>query len=108
MAKSGKVRFRKSARCALAALLISGVGLAASAVTYNVVLDKPSGIYSCGETAVFTVTLLSTDGLSAGGGAPCIRLDNFGTSVLTNMPFDAIATTPNSGVGRCHRTHRTA
>ena len=75
----------------MATLLVMGTGLAACAATYKVAIDKPGGLYRCDETAVFTVTLLSTEGLSADG-SPCMRLDNFGTSVLTNMPFDVTAT----------------
>ena len=65
--------------------------LAASAATYKVDLDRPGGLYRCGETAVFTVTLLSTNNLSAAE-SPRAKLDNFGTSVLTNMSFDVVAT----------------
>ena len=64
---------------------------AVGAATYQVDLDSPSGLYRCGETAVFRVTLLSTNDLSAAK-SPFATLDNFGTSVLTNMPFDVTTT----------------
>lgn len=54
--------------------------------TYKVDIDRASGIYRCGEMATFTVRLLSADNLAADD-APCARLDNFGTSVFTNLPF---------------------
>ncbi|MBQ3098740.1 MAG: acetylxylan esterase [Kiritimatiellae bacterium] len=54
--------------------------------TYKVDIDRPSGVYRCGEKATFTVRLLSTDNL-ASNDVPCAMLDNFGTSVLTNLPF---------------------
>ena len=63
----------------------------AEAATYKVETDRPAGIYKCGETATFTVTLLSTNNL-AGGRTPVARLDNFGTNAQTNLPFD-VATT---------------
>ena len=59
--------------------------------TYKVDIDRPGGIYRCGETATFTVRLLSTKALAADA-SPCARIDNFGTSVQTNMPFDVTTT----------------
>ena len=64
---------------------------AALGATYKVDIDRPGGIYRCGETAIFTVRILSTKALAAAA-SPCATLDNFGTSVLTNMPFDVTAT----------------
>ena len=63
------------------------VGWAAFAATYKVDLDRPSGIYRCGETATFTVRLLEKKNLEASE-RPCAVLDNFGTTVFTNLPFD--------------------
>ena len=62
-------------------------GWAASAATYKVDLDRPNGIYRCGETATFTVRLLEKKNLEASE-RPCAVLDNFGTTVFTNLPFD--------------------
>ena len=59
--------------------------------TYKVDLDKADGVYRCGETAVFTVRLLSTNALCAAKN-PCARLDNFGPCAITSMPFDVTAT----------------
>lgn len=55
---------------------------AAGATTYQVDIDSLTGLYRCGETAVFRVTLLSTNDLSAAK-PPFVTLDNFGSSVLT-------------------------
>ena len=63
----------------------------AVAATYRVDLDRPDGIYRCGETATFSVRLLEKKNL-AGSKRPFVVLDNFGTTVLTNMPFDVSAT----------------
>ena len=63
------------------------VWLAASAATYKVDLDRPDGIYRCGETATFTVRLLEKKNL-AGSERAFAVLDNFGTTVFTNMPFE--------------------
>jgi len=63
----------------------------ACGATYKVDIDRPDGIYSCGETATFTVRLLETNGLVASA-QPFAKLDNFGTTVLTNMPFDVTTT----------------
>ena len=73
--------------------IICAVMAAASAVaaTYRVDLDRPDGIYRCGETATFSVRLLEKKNL-AGSERPFAVLDNFGTTVLTNMPFDVSAT----------------
>jgi len=78
-----KSLFRKLYVAATAAML----WLAASAATYKVDLDRPSGIYRCGETATFTVRLLGKKNLAASG-RPVAVLDNFGTTVFTNMSFD--------------------
>ena len=59
--------------------------------TYKVDIDRPGGIYRCGETATFAVRLLSTKHLAAAK-APYVTLDDFGTTVFTNMPFDVTAT----------------
>ena len=72
-------------------VLAAALHLAALGATYKVDIDRPGGIYRCGETATFTVRLLSTNALVAAA-SPCARLDNFGTSVITNIPFDVSAT----------------
>ena len=59
----------------------------AAAATYKVDLDRPDGIYRCGETATFTIRLLDKKNL-AGSERPFAVLDNFGTTVFTNMPLD--------------------
>ena len=64
---------------------------AAPVSTYKVDLDRPGGLYRCGETATFKVTLLSTNSLVCGN-RPCVSLDNFGVSSMTNIPFDVSAT----------------
>jgi len=86
--------YRKSVS-ALAVFAVSQVlfafYLTATAATYKVDVDRASGIYRCGETAVFKVTLLSTNDLSAVK-SPCAKLDNFGKVVIAKMPFDVAAT----------------
>ena len=72
--------------------VISAVfSFSASAATYKVDSDKPGGVYRCGERATFTVRLLSTGNLAAAP-CPCARLDNFGESAVTNLPFDVVNT----------------
>ena len=66
---------------------VATVWLAASAAMYKVDLDRPDGIYRCGETATFTVRLLEKKNL-AGSERAFAVLDNFGTTVFTNMPFE--------------------
>lgn len=66
---------------------VATVWLAASAATYKVDLDRPDGIYRCGEAATFTVRLLEKKNL-AGSERAFAVLDNFGTTVFTNMPFE--------------------
>ena len=78
-------------RVAYVAILTAALQFAALGATYKVDIDKPGGVYRCGETATFTVRLISTNAL-ASAASPCARIDNFGTSVLTNMPFDVTAT----------------
>ena len=59
--------------------------------TYEVTADKPDGIYRCGETATFTVKLVSTNNLGACD-SPCARLDNFGPHEQKRLPFNTTAT----------------
>ena len=75
----------------VAGILVALMAQAALGATYKVDVDRPGGIYRCGETATFTVRLLSTNHLAAAK-APCAKLDDFGTTVFTNMPFDVTAT----------------
>jgi len=72
-------------------ILAAALQFTALGATYKVDIDRPGGVYRCGETATFTVRVLSTNALAADA-SPCARIDNFGTSVLTNMPFDVTAT----------------
>jgi cephalosporin-C deacetylase-like acetyl esterase len=73
------------------ASVVAFLCLAASGATYKVDIDRSSGIYRCGEKATFTVRLLSTGNLASNGPAYA-QLDNFGTSVLTNLPFSVDST----------------
>ena len=76
----------------IAAVAVSqALALNVAGGTYKVDIDRPEGLYRCGETATFTVRLLETNGLAALK-QPFARLDNFGAVVLTNMPFDVTAT----------------
>ena len=59
--------------------------------TYKVDIDRPDGVYRCGETATFTVRVLSTNDILTAR-ASTASLDNFGTCTLTNMPFYVAAT----------------
>ena len=72
--------------------------------TWKVETDRPDAIYRCGETATFTVTLLSTNNLSQGVDlrSAAVKFDNFGPHVLTNAVFDLSATNsfPLSGTIR--------
>ena len=74
-------------------LMVFSVGFSfvASGVTYEVELDKTGGIYRCGEQATFTVRLISTNKFASAASSRAI-LDNFGTSVLTNIDFDVTKT----------------
>ena len=65
--------------------------LASLCATYSVDVDRPGGVYRCADTAPFTVRILSTNSLASAAN-PRARLDNFGSSELTNMPFDVTAT----------------
>ena len=72
-------------------ILAMALPVAVCAATYKVDIDRSDGLYRCGETATFTVRVLSTNALAEAAN-PCAMLDNFGSSVLTNMPFDVTAT----------------
>ena len=72
-------------------ILALALPVAVCAATYKVDIARSDGLYRCGETATFTVRVLTTNAL-AGAANPCARLDNFGSSVQTNMPFDVTAT----------------
>lgn len=72
-------------------LMATGLCMAATAATYKVDLDRPGGIYACGEQATFTVRLLSTNALAATR-LPCAKLDASCDTVLTNLPFDVSVT----------------
>jgi len=74
----------------LGAVAAVGISAAALGATYKVDLDRRDGVYKCGETATFTVRLLSTNNLRAAA-SPLASLDNFGTTVLTNVAFDVTA-----------------
>lgn len=62
--------------------------------TYRVEADRSDCLYECGETATFTVTLQSTNGLANALdlGGVAVRLDNFGPGVITNAVFDLSGT----------------
>ena len=75
----------------VATVIAATMCFTAAGKTYKVDIDRSDGIYRCGEKATFTVRLLSTNNLVACD-APRARLDNFGKTSLTNMPFD-VATT---------------
>ena len=60
----------------------------ALAATYQVETDKPEGVYRCGETATFTVTVLDTANLRNGDAKQEARLDNFGTQLVAKASFD--------------------
>ena len=72
---------------ALAAL----VSLASPGAAYKVDVDRPDGVYRCGDAATFTVRVLSGKDIVPVE-SPTARLDDFGTCTLTNMPFDVTAT----------------
>ncbi len=78
----------------LAAMLPAAVCAAAECEgqAYRVETDHPDGLYRCGETATFTVTVLCTNDLALSGRHIEARLDNFGPDVKTNAVFD-ISTT---------------
>ena len=60
----------------------------APAATYMVETDRPGGIYRCGETATFAVTVLDTANLRNGDAKQEVRLDNFGTQLVAKASFD--------------------
>lgn len=75
--------------------VVKGLTLAAAAVaaaahgfTYDVAADRPACVYACGETAVFTVTVKGDDGTPAAAGTVDVRLDNFGSEIVTNAVID--------------------
>ena len=72
-------------------ILAVALPVAVYSATYKVDIDRGAGLYRCGDTATFTVRLLSTNALALAANPRAI-LDNFGSSVLTNMPFDVSAT----------------
>ena len=76
---------------AVVATAAVGLSLAAVGATYEVKTDKADCIYRCGETATFTVRLVSTNNLVACD-APCAKLDNFGPHEQKRLPFDTTAT----------------
>ena len=65
---------------------------AADGHAYCVETDRPDCIYSCGEIATFTVTILDTNKLAKATSRIEARLDNFGPRILTNAVFDISAT----------------
>ena len=79
-------------RCAAVVMTaVVGLCLAAPGATYDVKTDKTDCIYRCGETATFTVRLVSTNNLVACD-APSAKLDNFGPRIEKSLPFDVSAT----------------
>lgn len=78
------------------AALAAAVALCAAADgdgrTYRVDVDHADGLYRCGETATFTVTVLSTNNIVNALEPLKVRLDNFGVNVISNFEFSISAT----------------
>ena len=72
-------------------LALMGAGILFGQTTFKVVADKPGCVYTCGETATFTVTAWDGSGkgahLATNGVVEAV-LDNFGPSVQTRQTFD--------------------
>ena len=62
--------------------------LAADEQAYRVEADHPDCIYSCGETATFTVTIPDTSRFAKVSSRINAHLDNFGSNVLADAEFD--------------------
>ena len=72
----------------LVAAIAALAALSAISATYQVETDKPGCVYRCGETAIFTVTVLDTANLRNGDAKQEARLDNFGTQLVAKASFD--------------------
>ena len=66
----------------------------AQSFTYKVTTDNSDSFYRCGEAAVFTVTVLNSDGFAVTTGTVSVSLDNFGPAVQTNAIFDLAHANP--------------
>ena len=78
--------------CAFSWALVSTACVFAAPLRYTIAPDHPDHIYSCGEKAVFTVTVCETNGLPARTGKVRAKLDNFGPSNVAEADWDLSVT----------------
>lgn len=76
----------------LAAAVCVRAALFASGLKFEVSCDKADCVYSCGETALFTVTVTDETGAAARCGTVDAVLDNFGSMRLGSERRDLAAT----------------
>ena len=87
--------------CAAAALLLLALGLnAAEPLGYEVVADRPTCVYRCGETATFTVKITGTNGIPVKVGKVKATLDNFGPRQIASAEWDLASTNVFTFAGR--------
>ncbi len=76
----------------LAAAVCVHAALFASGLKFEVSCDKAGGVYACGETALFTVTVTDEKGAAARRGTVDAALDNFGAVRLGSERRDLAET----------------
>ena len=87
--------------CAAAALLLLALGLnAAEPLGYEVVADRPTCVYRCGETATFTVKITGTNGIPVKVGKVKATLGSFGPRQIASAEWDLASTNVFTFAGR--------
>ncbi len=66
----------------------------AQTVSIKVATDHPDCVYSCGDTASFTVTVLETNGVPAKAGTLAATIDNFGNKKVVERTIDLATENP--------------
>ena len=82
----------KAILCAWLSLAVLCAAAGGDDRTYRVEADRSDGLYKCGETATFTVTVLSTNNIQRATECLAVRLDNFGTNELSSVVFNLAVT----------------
>ena len=91
-----RMRYGMSMRDFRAKVVAAAVALAvamsasaeAGAARFSISADRADCLYSCGETAAFTVTAAGTNGAPLAEGRVVATLDDFGTNQMLNAAFD--------------------
>jgi len=60
----------------------------------DISLDRPDALYKCGEEAVFTITVMDTNGVKATSGKVLCRIDNYGAHVFSERKVDLASENP--------------